>query len=98
MPVNGFSESTSSVMPTVKACDSAAIGTALGAADGDSSACTAAIGSSSAQVDARGDGDPSQGTGGSSVPPMTGHVAVGPPPAGSSPTPGRKDERRIADA
>ena len=38
MPVNGFIESTSSVMPTVNACDSAAIGTALGAADGDSSA------------------------------------------------------------
>ena len=36
MPVNGFSESTSSVMPTVNAGDSAAIGTALGTADGDS--------------------------------------------------------------
>ena len=50
MPVNGFSESTSSVMPTVNTGDSAEIGTALGAADGDSSACTAAIGISSAQV------------------------------------------------
>ena len=50
MPVKGFIESTSSVMPTVNACDSAAIGTALGAADGDSSACTAATGSSRAHV------------------------------------------------
>ncbi len=90
MPVNGFSESTSSVMPTVNACDSAAAGTALGAAEGVSSACTAAMGASRAQVTAavrqmrRGDSgfigasdDRAQGRGSAS--------------GGRSPTPGRKD-------